>query len=50
LKKKKKERIEPLPTVDHSKIEYEPFNKDFYEEHEEIQALTNDRVRQLRYK
>jgi len=36
--------------VDHSKIEYEPFNKDFYVEHEEIQALPADKVRQVRYK
>ncbi|PPD71935.1 hypothetical protein GOBAR_DD31175 [Gossypium barbadense] len=27
-----KKKIEPIPALDHSSIEYEPFNKDFYEE------------------
>lgn len=27
-----KKRIEPIPALDHSSIDYEPFNKDFYEE------------------
>lgn len=27
-----KKKIEPIPPLDHSTIEYEPFNKDFYEE------------------
>ncbi|KAB2611990.1 DEAD-box ATP-dependent RNA helicase 24-like [Pyrus ussuriensis x Pyrus communis] len=25
-------KIEPFPALDHSSIDYEPFNKDFYEE------------------
>lgn len=27
-----KKKIEPIPALDHSLIDYEPFNKDFYEE------------------
>ncbi|RZR84829.1 hypothetical protein BHM03_00011711 [Ensete ventricosum] len=27
-----KRKIEPIPALDHSNIDYEPFNKDFYEE------------------
>lgn len=27
-----KKNIEPIPALDHSSIDYEPFNKDFYEE------------------
>lgn len=31
-----KKKIEPIPALDHSSIDYEPFNKDFYEESESI--------------
>lgn len=31
-----KKRIEPIPPLDHSEIDYEPFNKDFYEEKDSI--------------
>lgn len=31
-----KKKIEPIPALDHSSIEYEPFNKDFYEEKDSI--------------
>ena len=27
-----KKKIEPIPALDHSSIDYDPFNKDFYEE------------------
>lgn len=27
-----KKKIEPIPALDHTSIDYEPFNKDFYEE------------------
>ncbi|KAI4301521.1 hypothetical protein L6164_034791 [Bauhinia variegata] len=27
-----RKKIEPIPALDHSSIDYEPFNKDFYEE------------------
>ncbi|KAM9296411.1 ATP-dependent RNA helicase DDX42 [Gastrophryne carolinensis] len=42
--------IDPLPPVDHSEIEYPPFEKNFYEEHEEITALTPQLVVELRNK
>ena len=45
----KKQKIEPLVAVDHATVTYEPFNKDFYDEHEELKALPDDRVKQLRY-
>lgn len=32
--------IEALPALEHGAIEYEPFNKEFYEEHKEVAALT----------
>lgn len=31
-----KRKIEPIPALDHSSIDYEPINKDFYEEVESI--------------
>ena len=34
--KKFKKNIVPLEYVDHKKIQYEEFNKNFYAEHEEI--------------
>ncbi|CAI9535976.1 unnamed protein product [Staurois parvus] len=42
--------IDPLPPIDHSEIEYPPFEKNFYEEHEEITALTPQQVVELRHK
>lgn len=42
--------IDPLPPIDHSTIEYEPFEKNFYQEHEEIAALTNAQTEELRRK
>ncbi|XP_018430185.1 PREDICTED: ATP-dependent RNA helicase DDX42 [Nanorana parkeri] len=42
--------IDPLPIMDHSEIEYPPFEKNFYEEHEEITALTPQQVVELRHK
>ncbi|CDW58801.1 ATP dependent RNA helicase DDX42 [Trichuris trichiura] len=44
----KKKYIDPLPAVDHTSIEYEPFEKNFYEEHSDIAALTSDEVKKLR--
>eukprot|EP00050_Salpingoeca_kvevrii_P001748 m.178222 g.178222 ORF g.178222 m.178222 type:complete len:678 (+) comp10446_c0_seq13:1-2034(+) len=40
--------VPPLPAVDHSTIKYEPFCKDFYEEHEEVAALNSQAVYELR--
>ncbi|KAK2174591.1 hypothetical protein NP493_790g01048 [Ridgeia piscesae] len=42
--------IDPLPPVDHWEIEYQKFNKNFYEEHEDIAKLTESEVQELRQK
>ena len=42
--------IDPLPPIDHSEIDYEPFTKNFYEEHEEIANLSQQEVNDLRNK
>ena len=42
--------IDPLPPLDHSKIEYEPFDKDFYKEHIDIQGLSPVQIIDLRNK
>lgn len=34
-----KKKIEPIPALDHSCIDYEPFNKDFYEENASISGI-----------
>lgn len=44
----KKKIIDPLPPIDHSEINYEPFKKDFYQEHPEIAALEEVQVHELR--
>ena len=41
-----KKAVDPLPPVDHSNIEYDEFNKDFYQEAKEITALTPAEVQQ----
>uniref|UniRef100_A0A914GXP2 Lipoyl synthase, mitochondrial n=1 Tax=Globodera rostochiensis TaxID=31243 RepID=A0A914GXP2_GLORO len=43
-----KKVIDPLPPIDHSEIQYKPFNKDFYVEHDEIKALSPKEVFELR--
>ncbi|KAJ3047310.1 hypothetical protein HK097_011652, partial [Rhizophlyctis rosea] len=43
-----KKEIEPLPPVDHSTISYLEIEKDFYEEHPDISALTNAEVQKIR--
>ena len=43
-KRKKKE----IPSVDHKKMEYEPFRKDFYSESVELSDITPDDVEALR--
>lgn len=43
-----KKIIDPLPTIDHSEISYEPFEKNFYTVHEEISSLTKERLTELR--
>lgn len=42
--------IDPLPPIDHTEIEYAPFEKNFYEEHEEITSLTPQQIVELRHK
>ncbi|KAG7220615.1 hypothetical protein INR49_017869, partial [Caranx melampygus] len=45
-----KKVIMPLPPIDHSEIEYSPFEKNFYNEHEELSSLTGTQVLELRQK
>ncbi|KAJ8314337.1 hypothetical protein KUTeg_008898 [Tegillarca granosa] len=42
--------IDPLPPIDHSEIDYLPFVKNFYEEHEDIASLDTKMVEDLRKK
>lgn len=42
--------IDPLPPIDHSTIDYAPFEKNFYVEHEDIRNLSNQQVNELRNK
>ncbi|EGC30233.1 hypothetical protein DICPUDRAFT_41749, partial [Dictyostelium purpureum] len=48
LDDKRKKIIEPLPPIDHSKEKYIEFNKYFYDEHEEITNLTEEKLFELR--
>ncbi|CAN0258857.1 unnamed protein product [Pylaiella littoralis] len=43
-----KKKIEALPAVDHSQIEYEPYRKAFYEVHPDMAQLNAWEVKQLR--
>lgn len=45
---KKSKHIDPLPPIDHSAIEYAPFEKNFYEQHPDITNLTINEVEGLR--
>lgn len=44
----KKKFIDPLPPIDHSEIDYEPFEKNFYTPHEDIEKLTHQQVEELK--
>ncbi|KAF7994572.1 hypothetical protein HCN44_004044 [Aphidius gifuensis] len=44
----KKKDIDPLPPIDHSLIEYEPFEKNFYNVHDDILNLSQLQVDELR--
>jgi ATP-dependent RNA helicase DDX42 len=46
--KKEKTRVEPLPPVDHSKIQYHSFRKCFYREHRDISSMSDADVQSLR--
>ncbi|KAJ8748263.1 hypothetical protein K2173_000835 [Erythroxylum novogranatense] len=39
-----KKKIEPIPALDHSSIDYEAFNKDFYEETPSISGMSDQEV------
>ncbi|XP_051181526.1 DEAD-box ATP-dependent RNA helicase 24 [Lolium perenne] len=39
-----KRKIEPIPPLDHSTIEYEAFNKDFYEEKPSVSGMSPEEV------
>lgn len=43
-----KRKIEPIPALDHSSIDYEPFNKDFYEEKPSISGMSEQDVADFR--
>ncbi|OMO63998.1 hypothetical protein CCACVL1_22119 [Corchorus capsularis] len=43
-----KKKIEPIAALDHSDIEYEPFNKDFYEEKDSISGMSEQEVAEYR--
>ncbi|KAK6120134.1 hypothetical protein DH2020_046040 [Rehmannia glutinosa] len=43
-----KKKIEPIPALDHSLIDYEPFNKDFYEEKPSISGMSDQDVVEYR--
>ncbi|XP_043956119.1 ATP-dependent RNA helicase DDX42 [Gambusia affinis] len=45
-----KKIILPLPPIDHSEIDYPPFEKNFYIEHEELSILNGSQVLELRQK
>jgi len=40
--------IDPLPPIDHDTINYDKFEKNFYEEHAEIKKLTPAEVEDLK--
>ncbi|KAJ3359138.1 hypothetical protein GGF32_009585 [Allomyces javanicus] len=42
--------IDPLKPIDHGTIDYAEFEKDFYEEHEDVAAMTPAQVTELRRK
>ncbi|KAI4349749.1 hypothetical protein L6164_010309 [Bauhinia variegata] len=43
-----RKKIEPIPALDHSSIDYEPFNKDFYEEKPSISGMNDQDVAEYR--
>lgn len=46
----RKRDIDPLPPIDHSEIEYKPFEKNFYVPHSDIASLSNSKADELRGK
>uniref|UniRef100_A0A8D8UNV4 ATP-dependent RNA helicase DDX42 n=1 Tax=Cacopsylla melanoneura TaxID=428564 RepID=A0A8D8UNV4_9HEMI len=47
---RKSKYIDPLPAIDHSTIEYEDFEKNFYQPHEDIARLTPREAQDVRIK
>lgn len=45
-----KKAIDPLPSIDHTEIEYQPFEKNFYIEHDELAKLSLEPLDELRQK
>ncbi|KAJ3683042.1 hypothetical protein LUZ60_013269 [Juncus effusus] len=43
-----KRKIEPIPALDHSSVDYEPFCKDFYEEKPSISGMSEQDVAEYR--
>ncbi|KAJ9547741.1 hypothetical protein OSB04_020284 [Centaurea solstitialis] len=43
-----KKKIEPIAALDHTSIDYEPFNKDFYEEKPSISGMSEQDVAEYR--
>ncbi|XP_057439214.1 DEAD-box ATP-dependent RNA helicase 24 [Lotus japonicus] len=43
-----KKKIEPIPPLDHSSVDYEPFSKDFYEEPPSISGMSEQDVTDYR--
>lgn len=48
--KRSKKEVDPLPTIDHSTISYDKFQRDFYKEHPEIVKLNPEKSEELRTK
>ncbi|KAK4492640.1 hypothetical protein RD792_003458 [Penstemon davidsonii] len=43
-----KKKIEPIAALDHSSVDYEPFNKDFYEEKPSISGMSDQDLTEYR--
>lgn len=41
---RKKPTIEPLPAMNHAEIEYDDFDKDFYNVHKDVAAMSEEEV------
>lgn len=50
LRNMEKKGIQPLPMVDHTQVEYETFDKEFYQEHEDITNMSADIINAFRRK
>ena len=44
----RKHGIVPLERIDHSKLVYKPYTKNFYAEHPDVEAMTVEQVNQVR--